>query len=164
MSIAAPFLPQTSIFDWIALDQLRSASLRIGAAYWQSLRGDRLFPARDDLKARDMAGMLPYMSLVKVIDGGADFEHRIVGDVIVRAFSVPIQNRRFSEIARDAPELIEVSLQLFRKPVETRAPVAWRQKTGQEASHTVFTESEIVLLPLGQNQDAVDHIVGFGVH
>jgi hypothetical protein len=164
MPATSAFMPQTSIFDWVGLDQLESAPLRVAAAYWHSIRGPRLFPAREDLKARDMAGILPYMSLVKVIDGGADFEHRIVGDVMVRAFSVPIQNRRFSEIAQEAPELIEVSFMLFRKPLETRAPVAWRQRTGHDAIHTAFTESEIVLLPLGRSPDAIDHIVGFGVH
>jgi hypothetical protein len=159
-----PSMPHTSIFDWVELDQLRSAPLRVGVAYWQAIRGNRLFPAREDLKARDIAGILPNMSLVRVIDGGVDFEHRIVGDAMVRAFSVPIQNRRFSEIEWDAPKLIEVSLWLFRKVVETRAPMAWRQRTGQEATHIVFTDSEVVLLPLGQSKDTVDHIVSFGVY
>lgn len=164
MPAAAPFVPQTSIIEWVALDQLQSDPLRAGLAYWSSVRGERRYPARDDLKAREIAGLLPYMSLLRVIDGGADFEHRIVGDVIVRAFTVPIQNRRFSDIAVEAPELIELSFRLFRQAVELRAPVAWRQRTGREATHTIFTDSEIVLLPLGQTDETVDHIAGFGVH
>ena len=164
MPAASSFIPKTSIIEWVPLEQLRGEPLRVAAAYWAMIRGERLFPAREDLKAREIAGILPYMSLVRVIDGGADFEHRIVGDVMVRAFSVPIQNRRFSDIAKEAPELIELAARLFRKAVELRRPVAWRQRTGRESTHTIFTDSEILLLPLGQTDAAVDHIVGFGVH
>lgn len=164
MPAASPFIPHSSIIEWVPLDHLRGEPLRVAAAYWTMIRGERCFPARDDLRARAMSGILPYMSLVRVIDGGADFEHRIVGDVMVRAFTVPIQNRRFSDIATEAPELIELSFRLFRKAVEQRAPVAWRQRTGREATHTIFTDSEILLLPLGKTDEVVDHILGFGTH
>jgi len=161
MSCGTILPSQVTTFEWLGLDQLREAPLRAAVAYWSAIRGDRLFPSRNDLKPRDMGGLLPYMSLVMVIDGGADFEHRIVGDAVVRAFGVPLQNRRFSEIALQAPKLIEVSFSLFRKVVETRAPLAYLQRTQSDTFQIVCTLAEMVLLPLGRSDEAVDHVVAF---
>lgn len=157
-------LPKTSSSVCLPPDQLKSAPLRRAYQYWNQLRGTRAFPAREDMNARDMAGLLPYISLVKVIDGGADFEHRIVGDVVVRAFDVALQRRRFSEIAVEAPDLIERSSVAFRAVVDSRCPHAWRITTGRDSSHVVFTEAEMVLLPFGKNDNAVDHVASFTVH
>jgi hypothetical protein len=162
-SVPSP-LPQASTFEWITLDQVSRAPLRAAVTYWSSLRGARQFPARSALNPRKMSSFLPYISLLAVIDGGADFEHRIVGDVVVTTFCVPVQNRRFSAIAKDAPELIETSFALFRKVVETRAPLAFRQQLGNVTYQVAFAEAEMILLPLGQTDDAVDHVAAFAIH
>lgn len=151
-----------SEFVWLEPHELASAPLKSGFAYWQSLCAGRPWPTREDLNPRFMTGLLGYMLLVKVIDGGADFEHRIVGDVLVQAFSVPIQHRTFSDIAYDAPEQMETSFQLFRQVVEDGRPLAWHQHSGLDTTHVVFTDSEIILMPLGHER--VDHVLGFGVH
>lgn len=157
-------IPKTSTFVWLSPDEIKHASLRFAHQYWTQIRKERLFPAREDMRTRDIAGLLPYISLVKVIDGGADFEHRVVGDVVVRGFDVPIQNRRFSDIAAEAPKMIETALGLFRQAVESRAPLAWRQITGRDTAHIVFNEAEMVLLPLGKDDSSVDHVVCFTAH
>ena len=163
MSNLSKFVPHSGTFEWVAPDDVADPMLQTAISHWQQIRRHRPFPARNDLKPQKIARLLPYMVLLKVIDGGKDFEHRIVGDVMVRAFNVPIQNRRFSEIARDAPLLIEQASIPFRRVVDTTAPVAWRQHAGHEDTNIVFTRSEIVLLPLGSGA-AVDHVVGFGIH
>lgn len=161
MSCEKLFPSHATTFEWLSLDQLKEKPLRAAANYWSALRDGRLFPSRDDLKPRDMIRILPHMSLVKVIDGGADFEHRIVGDAVVRTFAVPIQKRRFSEIAPQAPQLIDASFWLFRKVVETRAPLAYLQRTQNDTFQIAYTLAEMVLLPLGNRDEAVDHVVGF---
>lgn len=153
------FWPLDSAHERIDIDALTAAPLRQAVSYWQSLRGGRRFPLRNELNPRQMAKLLPYMSLVKVIDGGADFEHRIVGDIMVQAFRVPIQNRRFSDIARDAPHVISGCQPFFRCVVESGEPTAWRTHNGPHATDIIFTHSEVVLLPLGV--ETVEHIVGF---
>lgn len=159
-----PLLPSNTVIDWITPDDIQHETLRSAAAYWTQLRGDRPWPSREELNFRDMARFVPYMSLVRVIGDGADFEHRIVGDVIVRAFAVPIQNRRFSEIARDAPVLIGNSFRLFRKVLETRAPVAARRQTGLSREEVAFMYAEMIYLPLGHTTDCINHIIAFGFH
>jgi len=148
---------------WLCPAELTQRETRAAYAYWIALKGDRPWPAREDLKLRQMASLVPYMALVKVLDGGADFEHRIVGDAMVCAFSVPIQNRRFSDIAVDAPVLIEGSLALFRKALACREPLAWQQRVLDDSVFINTPYSEMLLLPFGQTAEAIDHIAAFGV-
>lgn len=155
-------LPSNTIIDWIALEAIQFEALRSAAAYWNRLRGERPWPSRDELSIREMSRFAHYMSLVQVIDDGADFLHRIVGHAMVCAFSVPIQNRRFSEIAVDAPELIHNSFLIFRKVLETRAPVAVCHQAGHDIRQMAYMSGERVLLPLGRTSNHIDHIVAFG--
>lgn len=157
-----PPLTPNATYEWIDLDSLRSEPLREGARWWRKARGSRPFPAREELKPRQISGLLPYMSLLKVIEGGADFEHRIVGDVMVQAFNVPLQHRRFSDIAPEAPEFIERCFGIFRLVVRSGAPLAWRAVENEETAPLVFRQAEVVLLPLGHK--TVDHLLGFYAH
>lgn len=151
-------IPPVSLFEFPPVDQLQAAPIRLALDHWRMLRGQRAFPARRDLQFRALAGVLPYMSLLRVIDGGADFEHRFMGDVQVRAFRVKMQNRKFSEIARDAPELIAASRPQFERVVSSRAPLGMRSRSGHEARDVVFTEVEGIFLPFGDADEAVDHV------
>jgi hypothetical protein len=155
-----PMMSPETAFTWLDLDDITAEPLRAGVAWWRATRGERTYPAREELSPRQMIATLPYMSLLKVIDGGADFEHRIVGDVMVQAFNLPIQNRRFSAIAEDAPAFIASCFELFRKVVDTGVPLAWLSRSDPESRAIMFTQREIVLLPLGRGY--VDHILGFG--
>lgn len=158
---ASALLPPTpTAFEWLTPDSVSATPLKDAVAWWRAARGTRPYPTRQDLHPRQIAGLMPYMSLLKVIGNGADFEHRIVGDVMVQAFAVKIQNRRFSEIAEDAPDFIARCFPLFRMVVETGAPVAWRSITSFDEVTVVVTHGEIVLLPLGHHK--VDHVLAFG--
>jgi hypothetical protein len=159
--ISSP-LPPNATYEWIDPNDLHAEPLRAGVRWWRKARGDRPFPAREDLNPRDIAELLAYMSLLKVIDDGADFEHRIVGDVMVQAFNVRIQNRRFSDIAYEAPEFIERCFEIFRRVVDTGEPRAWRAVEGRDSTAVVFRHSEVVLLPLGHEK--VNHLVAFCCH
>jgi hypothetical protein len=154
--------PLAPTYNWIDLDDLHSEPLKAGAEWWRAARGSRPFPAREDLKPRQIRGLLPHMSLLKVIDGGADFEHRIVGDVMVQAFNVRLQHRRFSELAHDSPEFIERCFTIFRMVVTSGEPLAWRAVEDGATAPLVFEQAEVVLLPLGHEK--VDHLLGFYCH
>jgi hypothetical protein len=154
----------TSTFEWVSLKDLKTPAVRDGADYWNRLRGERPFPTRADVKARDLARLLPYVSIIKVIDNGTDFENRIIGDTMVRAFNVPLQNRRLSDIAKEAPDFVAYCWQPFRRVIETREPAAWRAHTGTDNTWVVISDAEVVLLPLGNSPECVDHMIGFGTH
>lgn len=161
-AVPAEIVPERTDFERFSLDAVESAPPRRGIAIWRLLRASRRFPAHDDLELKDIADIMPYMSLVAVIDGGKDFENRFVGDAVVRAHDVPIRHRRFSDVAKDMPTLMEGLLPLFRKVVETGEPLAYRGRTGHDMSHVVYTDFEGVLLPLGQSDDAVDYVLYVG--
>jgi len=153
-------LPERTDFECIPVGLVENAPARQALAIWNDLRGARRFPSRDELKLRDIAAIIQQMSLIAVIDGGRDFENRFVGDAVVRAHEVPIAHRRFSEIAKDMPVLMERLWSQCRRVVDTGEPLAYRGRTGHDMTRVVYTDFEGVLLPFGP--DAVDHVMYAG--
>jgi hypothetical protein len=148
-------------FETTDLDDLENPAVRLGVTCWLQLRGERRFPARDEMQPREIAGALRHMLLVKVLDGGADYEYRIVGDAQVRAYTVTLQNRRFSQVAADAPVLGKAVGQMFDRVVKEGEPIAARGRVGRDIPEANFTDSEFAILPLGTDRDGVDHLVVF---
>src|SRR5512139_2825462 len=68
---AEKLIPDSTSFEFVALDTIKATPLRLGLEYWRAVRGARRFPTRDDIKARDICGALQQMSLIKV--EGGDF-------------------------------------------------------------------------------------------
>lgn len=156
--------PETTVFEFVPLAEVRSPILRIGIDHWNALRGSRRFPARSELRPRAIAGAMANMVLIKVLDGGADFEFGIVGDAATRSFSVPRQGRKLSEIAVEEPYQATRLASLYRCCVEQRAPIAVHSVMGHDAKAANFTHLEAVVLPLGPDDDTVDHLLGFGIY
>lgn len=65
--------------DSAILDAIQSDELREALLYWQSRRGDRAMPRRSDLELVDLPRLLTDITIVDVVDGGADFLMRYVG-------------------------------------------------------------------------------------
>ena len=163
VTVPDELLPERTDFEVIAPDELTCTPAQRGLAIWRLLRASRRFPARSDLKPRDITDIMPNMSIVMVIDGGRDFENRFVGDAVVRSHDVPINHRRFSDVAKDMPALMYGLLPLFRRVVDSGEPLAYRGMTGHDMIHVVYTDFEGVLLPFGTSDEAVDHILYVGV-
>jgi hypothetical protein len=101
------------------------------------------------------------MMLIKVIDGGADFDLRVVGDAVVWALRFPVHQRRLSDIGTNAPAFAERNFKFYRSVVENRAPLAIRTHFGPNSSELRFTNVEAAILPLGPSDDVVDHLLAF---
>jgi hypothetical protein len=151
-------LDQTAVHA-VALDGLDSPALKLAAEYWRSRRNGRRFPARADLHPRDMAGILRDMVLVRIIDGGADYEYRIVGDAQAQAYAVPLQGRRISEIAVTAPWFGHIAAITYEHVRRSGEPLILRGRVGREFPEAKFVYHESVFLPLGASDDAVDHLL-----
>ncbi len=156
---AQKFIPDCTAFQFVAPETLESAPIRIGFEYWRYRRGSRRYPSRNDIHPRDITAALQNMSLLKV--EGDDFIYRIVGDGVVRAYDIPIQNRRISDIVYDEPGFGTIVIPLLRKVVETGEPVAIRGTTGHDVTRANFTDYANVLLPLGPDNRTVDHLITF---
>ena len=119
-------IPDYTAVHAVALDELDSAVLKLAAEYWRSRLNGRRFPARGDLQPRDLAGILRDMVLVKIIEGGADYEYRIVGDAQAQAYTVPLQGRRISEISVAAPWFGHIAAFTYEYVRRSGEPVAMR--------------------------------------
>jgi hypothetical protein len=155
-------IPESSIFHDIGFDELDSPVLRSGYEYWQSKCNGRRFPTRDDIRPREIAPLLRYVSLIKV--EGDDFVYRIVGDTIVMSYGVPLQNRRLSDLVFDEPGFGAFVIPMLEKVVDTGEAHAIRGKVGRDVVRVNFTHSENLLLPLGPDDGTVDHVLTFSYY
>lgn len=158
-----PGLPAKSTsFEISDVKHIRSAIVRKGVDYWNALRGSRAFPAREDIRPRDIVPLLTNMVVAKVIDGGRDFELRIVGDEVTRAHCTPLINRRLSEIRAELPRTVDHWIETYRRVIDSKTPCVIIVDVGYEAPEVNYTYAEIACLPLGPTGDVVDHLLTFG--
>lgn len=150
---------QSTAIEYGSLDALTCPAVIAGANYWRILRGQRHFPARGDLRPRDIAGLLRTMSLIRFADG--DYQYRIVGDSVVQAYAVPLQGRWFHEIDTDFPTFGSFTRPILGHVVEDKAPAYIHGRIGRDAPHVNFTDYELAVLPLGPDDETIDHIVVF---
>ncbi|HWA90144.1 MAG TPA: PAS domain-containing protein [Rhizomicrobium sp.] len=155
-------IPEYSSGRILSLDQLEAVALRQVVEHWHRLKGARKFPSRADLAPRDFGKLLRHVMLLRVLDG--DYEYRIVGDVQIQAYGENYQGTRLSDLARRRPKFAQ-GLKIFYDGARTgRAPFGYRGWIGRDMPDTRYSYHEIVFLPLGPSDDAVDHILIAGVY
>lgn len=164
MSAQPQRAPDTSSVHVITLDALEDATVRTGASYWRMLRGARRLPARADLAPREMRGILKNTVLLKMLDGGADYEYRITGDAHVQAYGLAFRDMRITDIAKLSPVFGKQMHDLYEHVRKTAAPFAVRGWVGREVADARFVYYESVFLPLGDDGETVDHILIVSVY
>jgi len=137
--------------------------LRKAMDLWTNLKGARPFPARTEITPRNMADFLRNTVLVRVIDGGTEFEFRIVGDAIVHVQGESFRGMTTAEIDVRIPSYGAMLKHIYSRVVEKRQPFAYRGWFVQPSSHRAFFH-ESILLPLGPSADAVDHLLIVGIY
>jgi len=157
-------IPQHSSGRILSIDQVENESLRAVVAFWKGARNGRRFPPRTAITPRGLGRLLRHVTLVRAIDGGADYEYRIVGDVQVQAFGENFRNMKLSEVARHHPKFAE-GMKIFFDGVRMgRDPFGYRGWIGRDMPDTRFSYHELVYLPLGDNDEQVDHILVAGIY
>ncbi|MGD0189400.1 MAG: PAS domain-containing protein [Rhizomicrobium sp.] len=147
----------------IDLSEVQNASVRKGLSLWTAKKGERKMAARDDLAPRDMADFLRNIVLVRVLDGGREFEFRIVGDAMVVIQGASFQGMNTGEIEQALPGYGSMLRSVYKCLCLRRAPMAFRgNSTGSPTGKPFFHES--LLLPLGADGETVDHILVIGVY
>jgi len=90
-----------SPFEWVEIsssDDIQSSFLRGLYEYWNDKAGDRCCPSRGDLSPEDMMPWLGSISLLEVVDGGADMIYRLAGVDVVNACGMEYRDQRLSDI------------------------------------------------------------------
>ncbi len=146
-----------------SIDAAESGIIRQATTYWNTLRGNRSFPDREQVTMRGLGRLARYAILVRVIDGGSDYEYRFVGNVPVSAVGADFQGKRMSD-----PEVGEVMRanyrrELYDRVVHTGQPWVFKSRLVDDLGLKLPVRSETAYLPLGREDGAVDHLLGFTV-
>jgi hypothetical protein len=99
------------------------------------------------------------VSLVRVLDGGEDYEFRIIGDAHLRAYGSNYMGKHMRDIIAVAPKfgrLLRASFDLVRT---TGRPHAFRGLVGYDTPDSRFSAFETCYLPFGEGPAAVDYIM-----
>jgi len=148
----------------IALEAVESPILLHGVAYWRKLKGERSYPSRQEMTPRDLAPLLRNVVLIKLIDGGADYEYRIVGDAHVQSHGFSMQGQRVSDVDKFSPGYGPVLKSLYDHAVRRRGLYAFRGWMERGEHHKQYIYSESVFMPLGPDEDTIDHVLNLSVY
>ncbi len=153
--------PRKRVSRCIPLPEVDSSVLIKGITIWQNLSGERPFPRRSQITPHVLKTLLRSTSLIRVVDGGNDYEYRIVGDAFVMAHGVSFQGMSWSETQNLTPGYYAFVKPIYDRVVQSGEPCATRGwvERGGSAGH-VYCEN--AFLPLGD--ETVDHILVFAVY
>ncbi|HEY2032148.1 MAG TPA: hypothetical protein VGH02_00535 [Rhizomicrobium sp.] len=147
----------------ITVDEVTDRNVQLGVAYWRALCGGRRFPARTDLTLRAMTPFISHVVILRVIDGGADYEYGFAGDAHIRAFKVPFKGIRVSQIEAAAPDFGKLLRAAYDRARSAATPFAVRGRVDMGFGKATPHYHETAFLPLGDSDDAVDHLLIVGV-
>jgi len=146
-----------------AVENARNPLVKTGVDYWLSLCGQCRFPARAKLAFRGMATFLPHSVIVSVVDNGADYEYRYVGEAQRQAFGTYFKGIRVTQIEAALPELGAMLRSAYEQVRATGAPLLVRGRVDHEPARSQLRYHETAFLPLGASDAAVDHLLIVGV-
>lgn len=155
---APPDMSETSALHIVSPDALEAGPVALAVRHWGELKGKRRFPARDDISPRDMAPFLRNIVMIRIIDGGKDYEYRIVGDAHVQAQGINFAGHTLSAIEAINSDYGTNTRTAYDYVRATAEPIAMRGWVGRDRPQSAYSYYETAFLPLGQN-DIVDHLL-----
>lgn len=129
--------------------------------HWNTLRGDARFPLRAALGPSAFKPILPNVFLIEVLDGGADFYHRLAGEAVIAAHSYNIIHTQVSTVDYGSAEKRQGVMRFYRSIVNRGEAV---RLTGRfDYLVQDYLEFESIYLPLSRDGAAVDFIFGASI-
>lgn len=124
-------------------------------AYWDRIGGTSRTPARIEFDPCHIPQLLPHVVFMKVIDGGRDFQFRVIGDAARSFFFENYTGRLLGDLSHIDPDgpLIEN----LREAVRTGRPV--RRPVEYVGPLKNFRKLDEVMLPLSGEGGAVTHLL-----
>ena len=154
--------PDTSSVAAIPPAELEARELLEIYAVWNRHKADRVMPSRTDVLPSPMGRHIKNISLLSVLDG--DYEFRIIGEAHIQAYGERHQGKLLSEVTALAPAFGSVLKRSVDIVVRKRIPIAYRGAIGRDVGNARFVWIETMFLPLGQTDDAVDHVMTASVY
>jgi hypothetical protein len=157
-----PVPPMAPSVQMIEVRDVESGPLLTVVAAWRKWRGIHAMPTREQLAMRDLGLATRHISLARVVDGGEDYELRIIGDAHVQAYGASnYLNRRVSEVIEAAPRFGRQLKSSYDYVRTTGRGIAFRGTLGMSTG-AQFSWFETCYLPFGKQE--VDHIVNAAVY
>jgi len=150
------WIPDNSSGEIVAFAQLEAAVPHQAVARWKSLTGARRFPHAPD----GVLAAVPHNAIVvRVIEDGADYEYRSVGDALVEGFGEDFSGRLLSDIIATTPRFGIGLRMLYEMVRNSGEPLYYRGWVGADMPGARFVYYESAVLPFGRDEAAVDHIL-----
>lgn len=134
---------------------LSSARLRRAVEYWESRRAGRRMPAWRDIDPLDVPDLLPWLLVIDVLPGAADFRYRLIGTKVVAIARQDFTGRLFSELPGKGPG--SVVWENCRQVASTGGPFSRTPPYAGPDPQVRLGEN--VLLPLSDDGRTVDRIL-----
>ncbi|MBK8157780.1 MAG: PAS domain-containing protein [Rhodospirillaceae bacterium] len=121
---------------------------------WETLRGERAFPAREEIDPVAFRSWLPYLSVMELHDGPFRVLYRLIGTEVARFAGEDFSGKWLHETGwSDKHQAL--NLILYERLFRTRQPVyGFSRVDWQGSSEYTF---QWALLPLGDRVGAVSH-------
>jgi hypothetical protein len=121
--------------------------------HWDALRQGREMPSRGDVDVFGLKPWLGNLSLMSVIDGGADFFFRVHGSNLRELVDIDLTGRSLRALPYDWVTAWQAE---YLEVVRTRAPVFRSRRPSVRKN---FIAVEKLMLPLSVNGADVGHIL-----
>lgn len=104
-----------------ALSSIRSARIGDLDAYWQSLRGDRDFPAKRDIDPAEIKASLPYINIAEIHQQPLRVRYRLVGTELCRVYNEDYTGKWLHDA--DWGSLVGQYEQIYQTVLARRTPI-----------------------------------------
>lgn len=140
------WIPDESSGEITSAAQLEAVAVRDAVLRWQSLKGDKRFPASPDAV---MAPVVANTILIQVEGEGEDYRYLRVGEALVAGFGMDFSGQCLSEIEQTNPRF-GIGLRMLYEMVRASGePLCYRGWAGQDMRGAKFLYYESAVLPFG---------------
>lgn len=138
-----------------------SQALDQALAYWHEIRGGMRMPRRDAMVPERIVALWPHILMVDVIDDGADYFFRLVGQRLVDTYGE--QTGRNLSTAK-VPEVVrERCRQIFGFCLAEAAP-AYAYWSESASDRRPLIDVEALCLPLSSDGTTLDRMISLNVN
>ena len=121
---------------------------------WLRAKGDAPMPPRSALGVARLGELTPFVYMIDILDGGADYQIRFMGSHIVQSLGQDFTGYRFSEHTDDKGSW---RVAVYRKVYKSQMPFISQVSLGDFDRGHVLTES--VILPLADESDDFNRLI-----
>ncbi|WP_028466637.1 PAS domain-containing protein [Nisaea denitrificans] len=143
-------IDETTVFDSPVVERLVS--------HWETLRQGRVAPKRGEVDPLDLFEFLPNISMIKVINGGADFEFSLIGTGLAKLYG--LVTRQIVSQVECAPETRDALLDALKLCVESKKPVHGLWDKARTAK-LVEINLEVAFVPISEDGNEISRILGY---